>query len=187
MDAHSVNPAIARRRRLFASPALAIAAIALAGAGSAVLAADAAVSIANLAYDPATVTVNVGDSVTWTNNDSVGHTATADGGSFDTGSIAGGQSDSVTFTAAGSFPYHCTIHPQMTGTVVVQGAAATPAPTPAPPAPGATPGGTTPPTDAADAEQVGPGANVGASLAILAAAGLAFGLAVRQVRRRAVG
>jgi plastocyanin len=186
MDAQPVTRISDRPRRLLASPALAIAAIALAGATSAVLAADAAVSMANLAYDPATVTVNVGDSVTWSNADTVGHTATADGGSFDTGSISPGPSDSVTFTAAGSFPYHCTIHPQMTGTVVVQGAAPTAAPTPAPPAPGATPGGTTPPTDAANSAQ-GPTGIVGPLLVILAAGALAFGLAVRRVRRSAAG
>ncbi|HEV8490094.1 MAG TPA: cupredoxin family copper-binding protein [Candidatus Limnocylindrales bacterium] len=185
MDARPLTPAISRRRRFFAPPALAIAAIAV--AGSAVLAADASVSIVNFAFDPATVTVDVGDSVTWTNNDSVGHTATADGGSFDTGSIGGGQSDSVTFTAAGSFPYHCTIHPQMTGTVVVQGAAPTPAPTPAPPAPGATPGGTTPPTDVLSSRQPGSSAPIGALVAILAAGATAFGWAVRRDHRRAVG
>ena len=81
--------------------------------------------------DPATVTIQVGDSVTWTNEDSVAHTATAGDGSFDTGSIANGASDTVTFDSAGTFAYICSIHPQMTGSVVVE-AAATPAPTAAP-------------------------------------------------------
>lgn len=95
------------------------------------LAADESVAIAGFAFDPAAVTVSVGDSVTWTNGDGVGHTATADGGAFDTGTIAGGGSDSVTFSAAGTFAYHCTIHPAMTGTISVQaasggGAAASP-------------------------------------------------------------
>jgi len=104
------------------------------------LAADSTVSIANFAFDPDTVTIQVGDTITWTNNDGTAHTATAGDGSFNTGNIGPGGSDSVTFDTAGSFAYHCAIHPQMTGTVVVQGAAATPAPTPVPtPAPTAAP------------------------------------------------
>lgn len=86
------------------------------------LAADASVAISGFAFVPASVSVSVGDSVTWTNGDGVGHTATADDASFDTGTIAGGGSDSVTFSAAGTFAYHCTIHPAMTGTITVQAA-----------------------------------------------------------------
>jgi plastocyanin len=87
------------------------------------LAADQAVSIAGQAFNPRSVTVSVGDSVTWTNADAVAHTATADDASFDTGNIAAGGSDSITFATAGSFAYHCAIHPAMTGTVTVQAAA----------------------------------------------------------------
>jgi plastocyanin len=105
------------------------------------LAADSTVSIANFAFDPDTVTIQVGDTITWTNNDGTAHTATAGDGSFNTGNIGPGASDSVTFDTAGSFAYHCAIHPQMTGTVVVQGAAPTPAPTPAPTAPTSEPSG----------------------------------------------
>jgi plastocyanin len=95
-------------------------------------AADGSVTIANFAFDPATVTVNVGDSVTWNNQDGTAHTATAGDASFDTGNIAAGGSATITFDTAGTFAYVCSIHPQMAGTVVVQGAAATPAPTAAP-------------------------------------------------------
>jgi plastocyanin len=98
-------------------------------AASSVVAADSAVTIAGFAFDPATVTIQVGDSVTWTNEDSVAHTATAGDGSFDTGQIANGGSDTVTFDTAGTFAYICSIHPQMTGSVVVETAAATAAPT----------------------------------------------------------
>ena len=66
-----------------------------------------------------------------------------DDGSFDTGSIANGASDSVTFDTAGTFAYICSIHPQMTGSVVVEAAAATPAPTAAPTAAPTTGGGVT--------------------------------------------
>ncbi len=104
-----------------------------------VLAADATIPIADFAYPPAT-TVDVGDSVTWNNTSGVAHTATADGGAFDTGNIADGASASVTFDAAGTFPYHCAIHPAMTGSIVVQavgsgGAGVTPAPTDTAPPP----------------------------------------------------
>lgn len=93
----------------------------LAGSGVA-LAADQSVDIAGFAYSPSTVNVNVGDTVTWTNADAQAHTASANDGSWDTGVVAGGGSAAVTFSAAGTFPYHCDIHPAMTGTLVVQGA-----------------------------------------------------------------
>jgi plastocyanin len=112
--------------------AAATAALAMAVAAGSVRAADTPVTIAGFAFDPTTVTINVGDSVTWTNQDSIAHTATAGDGSFDTGNIVAGGTESVTFDTAGTFAYHCTIHATMNGTVVVQGAAATPAPTPEP-------------------------------------------------------
>jgi plastocyanin len=96
-------------------------------AAGTVLAADSAVTIAGFAFDPATVTIQVGDSVTWTNEDSVAHTATAEDGSFDTGQLGNGDSETVTFHTAGTFDYICSIHPQMTGSVVVEAAGATPA------------------------------------------------------------
>lgn len=114
-----------RKRRLTLAATTAALAMAV-GAGS-VLAADGAVTIAGFAFDPTTITVQVGDSVTWTNQDSTAHTATANG-AFDTGNIANGASKSITFATAGTFAYHCTIHPTMTGTVVVQAGTA-PAPT----------------------------------------------------------
>jgi len=98
-------------------------------AASSVLAADSAVTIAGFAFDPATVTIQVGDSVTWTNEDSAPHTATAGDGSFDTGQLATGDSETVTFDTAGTFAYICSIHPQMTGSVVVEAAGGTAAPT----------------------------------------------------------
>jgi plastocyanin len=83
-------------------------------------AAQVAVSIANFAYDPNPVTVNVGDTVTWTNNDGVPHTVTANDGSFQSGTLQPGQSFSFTFTAPGSIDYHCEFHANMSGQVVVQ-------------------------------------------------------------------
>jgi len=83
------------------------------------IAADRTVRIDNFAFSPATVTVDVGDTVTWTNHDGPTHTATADDGTFGTGQISSGASKSVTFQSAGTFAYHCAIHPSMTGTVRV--------------------------------------------------------------------
>ena len=70
-------------------------------------------------YSPATVQVLAGDRVHWMNHDSRPHTATADGGAFDTGSIAAHGEASVTFPVVGSFAYTCRIHPFMHGTVDV--------------------------------------------------------------------
>jgi plastocyanin len=97
-------------------------------ATSLALAADQTVSIEGFAFAPASVTVEVGDSVTWTNADDAAHTATAGDGSFDTESIAAGESSTITFDTAGTFAYVCAIHPTMSGTVVVEAAGA-PAPT----------------------------------------------------------
>jgi plastocyanin len=80
------------------------------------------VPIKGFAFKPATVTVNVGDTVTWTNQDTAPHTATASDGSFDTGSLSKGASGSHKFSQAGSFAYICSIHPNMKGTVVVKAA-----------------------------------------------------------------
>ena len=60
--------------------------------GGIALAADHAVAISGSAFSPATVTVTVGDTVTWTNTDQISHTATADGGAFDTGTLGNGES-----------------------------------------------------------------------------------------------
>lgn len=87
---------------------------------SAPMAAGDSVTIQNFAFSPASLTVKVGDKVTWTNQDSVGHSATADDSSFDTGVLQQGQSGSVTFSKAGTYTYHCSVHPNMHGTIIVQ-------------------------------------------------------------------
>jgi amicyanin len=100
-----------------------------------------AVQIVDFAFTPAVVTVAVGDTVTWTNQDAVAHTATSTTGAFDSGLLDQGESYSLTFTAAGTYPYLCTPHPGMTGTVVVMAAAA---PTAAAPVPTSSPSGALP-------------------------------------------
>ena len=79
-----------------------------------------ATTLTTNAYAPNPITVAVGGSVTWTNNDSITHTSTADGGAWSSGSIAPGGKFTATFSTAGSFKYHCAIHPGMVGTVTVQ-------------------------------------------------------------------
>jgi plastocyanin len=80
----------------------------------------AQVVMKNTAFDPATVTIKAGESVTWTNQDPMNHTVVADNGEFKSGDLATGATFSFTFDKAGIYAYHCSIHPSMTGTVVVQ-------------------------------------------------------------------
>ena len=77
------------------------------------------IEIVEFSYDPDPIEIEVGDEVTWTNEDSAPHTATADDGSFDTGTLDKGKPGTVAFEEAGSFPYFCEIHPTMHGTVEV--------------------------------------------------------------------
>jgi plastocyanin len=77
------------------------------------------VTVADMAFGPSAVTVGVGETVTWTFQDATAHTATSDNGFFDTGTASGGQQRTVRFRSAGTFPYHCRVHPQMTGRVRV--------------------------------------------------------------------
>ncbi len=85
---------------------------------------SAQVTISNFAFGPSTMTVSVGTTVTWMNADTAPHTSTADATSafqWDTGTInPGAASGPVQFTQAGTFTYHCNIHPFMHGTIVVQ-------------------------------------------------------------------
>lgn len=85
-----------------------------------------AVQIQSFAFNPNSLTAPVGTTVTWTNNDSAPHTATARDGSFDTGQMAQGESKSVTLNTAGTFEYFCAVHPRMVATLIV-GAAQAPA------------------------------------------------------------
>jgi plastocyanin len=77
------------------------------------------VAIENFSYDPSTATVAVNGFITWTNNDGAAHTVTFDGGPNCGNVRASGGVETVQFTVAGSYPYHCAIHPDMTGTVEV--------------------------------------------------------------------
>jgi len=90
------------------------------GGGAAGGGATVQVNMEGMAFSPQTVTINVGDTVTWTNKDQAPHNAVAVDKSWHTSTFSTGESGSVTFTTSGTFPYICTIHPSMTGTVIVQ-------------------------------------------------------------------
>ena len=78
------------------------------------------VSVVDDAFTPATVTVALGDTVTWAFNGQHTHTVTSDQGFFDSGDRLHGQTFSRTFTASGGFAYHCMHHSGMHGKVVVR-------------------------------------------------------------------
>ncbi len=78
------------------------------------------VTIQSMQFQPATITVAIGSIITWTNMDTQAHTVTSDDGtSFDSGNINPQGTFSFTVTQLGSYPYHCSIHPTMHGTVQV--------------------------------------------------------------------
>jgi plastocyanin len=79
-----------------------------------------AVKIDNFSFGPQTITVPVGATVTWTNADDIPHTAVSTDGVFKSKVIDTDEKFSYTFTKAGTYAYYCTIHPKMTGQVVVQ-------------------------------------------------------------------
>jgi plastocyanin len=82
-------------------------------------ASDAAVTISGFAFDPASVEVSAGTTVTWTNVDGTQHTVTAGDGSFDSGALGEGETFSQTFDTTGTFTYACSFHPTMTATITV--------------------------------------------------------------------
>jgi len=93
------------------------------------------ITIKNFSFQPASVSVPVGTTVTWSNQDSVAHTTTSDTGVWDSGNLTTGASVSFAFKRAGTFHYHCMIHPNMMGTIVVQAATTAGATATAQPAP----------------------------------------------------
>ena len=82
--------------------------------------ANAVVKIDNFVFGPQTVTVPVGATVTWTNSDDIPHTAVSTDGVFKSKVMDTDEKFSYTFSKPGTYPYYCSIHPKMTGKVVVQ-------------------------------------------------------------------
>lgn len=81
------------------------------------IAADHKVSITGFKFAPASISVAVGDTITFTNEDGAPHTATASNGSFDSGRLGKGASKQITISSAGEISYKCAFHPSMKGTV----------------------------------------------------------------------
>jgi plastocyanin len=82
--------------------------------------AAAEVKIDNFSFSPATLTVPAGTTVTWTNRDDIPHTAVSTDGAFKSKVLDTDEKFSFTFSKPGTYPYFCSIHPKMTGKVVVQ-------------------------------------------------------------------
>jgi plastocyanin len=83
-------------------------------------AASAEVKVDNFSFGPATLTVAVGTTVTWTNRDDIPHTVVSTDKVFKSKVLDTDEKFSFTFSKAGTYPYFCSIHPKMTGSVVVQ-------------------------------------------------------------------
>jgi plastocyanin len=75
--------------------------------------------IQGMVFNPSTITVSAGTTVTWTNKDGVAHTVTSDDNLFNSGSISSGGIYTYTFSTIGTFQYHCSIHPSMIAKVIV--------------------------------------------------------------------
>jgi plastocyanin len=119
---------MARRTTLLLVPLLALLLALLLACATAPAASGSsgAVTIGDFSFGPGAIAVNAGETVTWVNDGPADHTATGSG--FDTGTLKQGQSASHTFATAGTFSYHCTLHPFMKGTVTVVAGSATAAP-----------------------------------------------------------
>lgn len=78
------------------------------------------VEISGMAFTPSALDVAVGDTVTWINRDVVPHTATAENGAWDSGSLGQGEEWSLVVKASGPVDYRCAFHPRMTGVVSVR-------------------------------------------------------------------
>lgn len=92
----------------------------ISGAVSTAAKKSSVISISGNKFDPAELTVDVGTTVTWSNNDSTTHTVTAPSGAFNSGDLKPGQNFGYTFNEAGTYEYGCTIHTAMKGTVTVK-------------------------------------------------------------------
>jgi plastocyanin len=110
----------------FAAPVIAAATLLISDARSFTARAEQAqsstveVKIDNFSFGPATLTVAAGTTVTWTNRDDIPHTVVSDDKVFKSKVLDTDEKFSFTFAKAGTYPYFCSIHPKMTGKVVVE-------------------------------------------------------------------
>ena len=93
---------------------------ATASTGSGAAGGGSTVEIKDFMFTPMTLTVSVGTTVTWKFDDSTEHTVAANDNSFTSSALANGRTFTHTFSTAGSVAYHCSIHPFMTGTIIVK-------------------------------------------------------------------
>jgi len=126
------------RRSLFALAAASMLVLAACGGGSSAAPSDTepstagdpcasstaagtvSASIIDFEFDPATVNAKVGDVISWTNDGAAPHTATVDGTpACTTPQLAPGASGGISFSAAGTYPFHCSVHPTMKGTIEI--------------------------------------------------------------------
>jgi plastocyanin len=126
------------RRSLFALAVGSMLAVAACGGGSSAAPSDGAsssagdpcapstaagavtASIVDFEFEPAAVSATVGDVISWTNNGDAPHTATLDGiAACATAQLSPGASAGISFSAAGTYPFHCAVHPTMTGTIEI--------------------------------------------------------------------
>jgi hypothetical protein len=131
-------------------------------------------------YSPSAITIRVGDTVTWRNGTEAPHTVTSESnGPMNSSILNDGDSYRATFQAVGTFAYYCELHPDMRGTVRVQGASSNPTPRD-----GQTP---LPPTDAASSAQAPPLSRRSAALVLIGVASfttfLMFGSRLHRRRR----
>jgi plastocyanin len=78
------------------------------------------VGMVDFTYDPAPLRVSPETRVTFSNRSGIGHTATENGGGFDTGRVKPGESATIAFTRPGTYGFHCSLHPSMRGRIVVR-------------------------------------------------------------------
>ena len=78
------------------------------------------IDISGMAFSESTITISIGDLITWTNQDSAPHSATADNGEFDSGTLNNGDTFPFIFNTAGPYTYPCAIHNGMTATIIVE-------------------------------------------------------------------
>jgi plastocyanin len=77
------------------------------------------VFIQGMAFNPASITITAGTTITWTNKDAIGHTVTSNTNLFNSGTLQTGGTFSFTFAKAGTYSYYCSIHPSMVASVTV--------------------------------------------------------------------
>jgi amicyanin len=117
--ARSIRAGGVRALLLTLAGLLAILGLGLAASNRPALAEDATIKIANFTFDPPTLTVKAGTTVTWVNADDIPHLVTQKDGKFHSSALDTNDKFSQTFSTAGTVEYYCAIHPKMTGKIVV--------------------------------------------------------------------